>query len=195
MAAASGTTNGATTRMTSSGLGPVVATSTPSCPMGPSARPAMTVPRPPRTQLSPPTVPTSLSRGGQSRDSQTSTAPRTQPRNGITSRTMVVISSHGVAGLAGWAWTPERSRASAAMSAGSPRRSSKGEDAGLGLGVEVGPGGGDVLLHLVQELLATVGGQVAELGFEMLEIAQNQGVGFGGHGPSPCRSRRSAAPV
>jgi hypothetical protein len=59
------------------------------------------------------------------------------------------------------------------MSAGSPRRSSKGEDAGLGLGVEVGPGGGDVLLHLVQELLATVGGQVAELGFEMLEIAQN----------------------
>ena len=71
----------------------------------------------------------------------------------------------------------------------------QGADAGLGLGIELGPGGGDVLADLVQELLAAVGGQVVELGLQLLEVAEDQGVGFGGHGLPPCRSRRSTASV
>src|SRR4029450_4492188 len=42
----------------------------------------------------------------------------------VTSSTRAITSSHGVAGRTGGRWTPKRSRASVAMSAGSPRRSS-----------------------------------------------------------------------
>ena len=82
------------------------------------------VPSPASSQLIPPMVPISLSRVVHRRDSQTRTTPTIQPRKGITSTTRAMTSSHGVAGLAGAAGTPKRSRASAAMSAGSPRRSS-----------------------------------------------------------------------
>ena len=70
-----------------------------------------------------------------------------------------------------------------------------GADSGLGLGVELGPAGGDVLADLVEELLASVGGQVTEGCLQVLEVAEDQGVGLGGHQLPPCCSRRSTAPV
>ena len=70
-----------------------------------------------------------------------------------------------------------------------------GADSGLGLGIELGPAGGDVLADLVEELLASVGGQVTEGCLQVLEVAEDQGVGLGGHELPPCCSRRSTAPV
>src|SRR5512133_136290 len=91
MAAATGSTNGAATRMTSTRLEPVASSWT--CPTGESepdwasgvlVTSAMTIPNPPSTQLKPPKVPTSLSPVVHRRDSHTSTTPTTQPMNGIT---------------------------------------------------------------------------------------------------------------
>src|SRR4029453_18149912 len=45
-----------------------------------------------------------------------------------------------------------------------------GADTGLGLGGERGPGGGDVLADLVEQLLAAVGRQVAGLALQVLEM-------------------------
>ena len=66
-----------------------------------------------------------------------------------------------------------------------------GADAGLGLGVEGGPGGGDVLADPSSRLLAAVARQVVELALQLLEIAMDQGVSLGGHWLPPCRSGRS----
>ncbi len=155
----------------------------------------MTVPSPATIQPSPPIVPMSLSRVVHSRDSHTRTTPTTQPRNGITSTTRATTSSQGVARPGG----PRLDAEALAGLGGDVGRVAEafqhGADAGLGLGIELGPGGGDVLADLVQELLAAVGGQVVELGLQLLEVAEDQGVGFGGHGLPPCRSRRSTASV
>ena len=78
----------------------------------------------------------------------------------MTSGTRATTSSHGV-GLAGSAETPKRSRASAAMSAGSPRRSNTVRMAASVSAAEW-PGGGDVLGDLVQDLAPAVGEPLAQ---------------------------------
>ena len=97
---------------------------------------------------------------------------------------MAITSSHGVAG---------RPAGAGRRRARGPRRRwlgrvaeafQHGADAGPGLGVERGPGGGDVLADLVEQLLAAAGRQVAELGLQVLEVAEDQGVDLGGHGLS-----------
>ena len=194
MAAATGRTNGTTNTTTASTLVSVGPSGSDPTAVDPPAD-VMMPPSPAATQLSPPMVPTSLSPVVQSRDSHTRTTPTTQPRNGITSRTRAAISRRGVAGRVG----RRRDAGALAGLGGDVGRVAEafqqGADAGLGLGIELGPGGGDVLADLVQELLAAVGGQVVELGLQLLEVAEDQGVGFGGHGLPPCRSRRSTASV
>jgi hypothetical protein len=54
---------------------------------------------------------------------------------------------------------------------------------------------GDVLADLVQELAAAVGGQVPQFGLEVGEVAVDEDVDLGSHGPSPWASRWSTAVV